>query len=65
MKGGWVYPMSNGTLYVAVTNDIARRAFEHRTLVIPANAGTHDEQPRAHPPTSMHRPDDQKGFLHG
>ncbi len=43
MKGGWVYPMSNGTLYVAVTNDIARRAFEHRTLVIPANAGTHDE----------------------
>ncbi len=33
MKGGWVYVMTNrpnGTLYVGVTNDIARRAFEHR-----------------------------------
>jgi putative endonuclease len=31
--GGWVYIMTNrpnGTLYVGVTSDIARRAFEHR-----------------------------------
>jgi putative endonuclease len=34
MKGGWVYMMSNkpnGTLYVGVSADIVRRAFEHRT----------------------------------
>jgi putative endonuclease len=33
MKGGWVYIMTNrpdGVLYVGVTNDIARRAWEHR-----------------------------------
>jgi len=33
MRGGWVYIMTNrpnGALYVGVTNDIARRAFEHR-----------------------------------
>mgnify|MGYP003631007141 CR=1 FL=1 len=32
-KGGWVYIMTNkprGTLYVGVTADIARRAWEHR-----------------------------------
>jgi putative endonuclease len=33
MSGGWVYIMANkpyGTLYVGVTSDIARRAWEHR-----------------------------------
>jgi putative endonuclease len=33
MKGGWVYIITNkaiGPLYVGVTNDIGRRAWEHR-----------------------------------
>ena len=33
MQGGWVYIMTNrlnGTLYVGVTSDLARRASEHR-----------------------------------
>jgi putative endonuclease len=33
MQGGWVYTMTNranGTLYVGVTSDLARRAWEHR-----------------------------------
>ena len=37
MRGGWVHIMtnrSNGTLYVGVTNDIGRRAFEHRSGLI-------------------------------
>jgi putative endonuclease len=33
MQGGWVYIMTNrpnGTLYVGVTSDLARRAWGHR-----------------------------------
>ena len=33
MAGGWVYILTNkpnGTLYIGVTSDIARRAWEHR-----------------------------------
>ncbi len=38
MPGGWVYMMSNrpnGTLYLGVTSDLVRRAFEHREGVAP------------------------------
>ena len=37
MKGGWVYILTNrpnGTLYVGVTSDIAKRAWEHRQGVV-------------------------------
>ncbi|MEH6755587.1 MAG: GIY-YIG nuclease family protein [Alphaproteobacteria bacterium] len=37
MSGSWVYIMTNkpnGTLYVGVTSDIARRAWEHRESVV-------------------------------
>ena len=37
MQGGWVYIMTNqpnGTLYVGVTSDLARRAWEHREGVV-------------------------------
>lgn len=37
MRGGWVYIMTNrpnGTLYVGVTSDLARRVWEHREGVI-------------------------------
>ena len=36
MKGGWVYIITNrpeGTLYIGVTSDIAKRAWEHREAV--------------------------------
>jgi putative endonuclease len=36
--GGWVYIITNrrdGVLYTGVTNDIARRAFEHQTGTYP------------------------------
>ena len=37
MQGGWVYIMTNranGTLYVGITSDLARRIWEHREGVI-------------------------------
>jgi putative endonuclease len=37
MSGGWVYIVTNkprGTLYVGVTSDIQRRAWEHREGII-------------------------------
>ena len=37
MRGGWVYIMTNrpnGTLYLGVTGNIARRAWEHREGVM-------------------------------
>jgi putative endonuclease len=37
MRGGWVYIMTNhanGVLYVGVTSDLSRRAYEHREGLI-------------------------------
>ena len=37
MKGGFVYIMAsrrNGTIYIGVTSDLRKRAWEHRTGVI-------------------------------
>ena len=37
MSGGWVYILTNepnGTLYVGVTSDLARRLWEHREGVV-------------------------------
>ncbi len=38
MKGGWIYIVTNkrdGILYVGVTSDIGRRAWEHREGLYP------------------------------
>jgi putative endonuclease len=45
MKGGWVYVVTNrlnGTLYVGVTSDLARRAWEHREGVIEGFTKRHE-----------------------
>ncbi|MGA8549966.1 MAG: GIY-YIG nuclease family protein [Stellaceae bacterium] len=37
MQGGWVYIVTNrpnGTLYIGVTSNLARRAWEHRIGVV-------------------------------
>ena len=37
MRGGWVYIMTNrpnGTLYLGVTSNLVRRAFEHRSGLV-------------------------------
>ena len=39
MPGGWVYIMTNrpnGTLYIGITNDLARSVCEHRDGVVPS-----------------------------
>ncbi len=44
-KGGWVYivtNMQNGTLYIGVTSNLARRAYEHREKLIDGFSKRHN-----------------------
>ena len=44
MKPGYVYIMAsgrNGTLYIGVTSDLAKRAWEHRNGVLPGFTRKH------------------------
>ena len=41
MPGGWVYVVTNrpnGTLYVGVADDLARRVWEHRAALVEGSA---------------------------
>ena len=41
MKAGYVYSARNGTLYVGVTADLTKRAWEHRNGFVPAFTRKH------------------------